>query len=110
MRVAAILFAGAMILSLVGSSAEASEPRIALVIGNSQYQNAPLLANPVNDAKDMAATLNKLGFDVIMGTDLSKIQMEQIIRDFAEKLTNAECMRTGTFEGRYCHHTGLQRR
>ena len=90
MRAAAVLLAGAMILSLIGSWAEASEQRIALVIGNSQYQNAPALANPVNDAKDMAATLSKLGFDVIVGTDLSKIQMEQIIRDFAEKLTDAD--------------------
>ena len=38
--------------------------RLALVIGNSSYQNAPL-KNPVNDAKDMAATLRTVGFKVI---------------------------------------------
>ena len=41
----------------------ATEQRIALVIGNSAYSSGPL-KNPVNDATDMAATLQKLGFDV----------------------------------------------
>jgi hypothetical protein len=38
--------------------------RIALVIGNGAYTNAPPLKNPPNDARDMAATLKTLGFDV----------------------------------------------
>jgi caspase domain-containing protein len=40
------------------------ERRIALVIGNGAYQDFPL-ANPTNDAKDMADTLRTLGFDVM---------------------------------------------
>ena len=39
--------------------------RLALVIGNSAYQKAPL-KNPLNDAEDMAATLRNLGFKVIL--------------------------------------------
>ena len=35
--------------------------RIALVIGNGAYTNAPPLKNPPNDARDMAATLKNLG-------------------------------------------------
>jgi uncharacterized caspase-like protein len=37
--------------------------RLALVIGNSEYPQAPL-KNPVNDAAAMEATLKKLGFEV----------------------------------------------
>src|SRR5713226_8216209 len=38
--------------------------RIALVIGNGAYTNAPPLKNPPNDAREMAAALRFLGFDV----------------------------------------------
>ena len=41
-----------------------SEKRVALVIGNSAYDVAPL-KNPVNDARDMAQALAALGFEVI---------------------------------------------
>jgi hypothetical protein len=33
--------------------------RVALVIGNSAYQNTPNLPNPANDAADMSAALKK---------------------------------------------------
>ena len=39
-------------------------PRVALVIGNSDYAHAPTLANPVNDAMDIGAALTRLGFTV----------------------------------------------
>ncbi len=59
--------------------------RIALVIGNSAYKDSPL-RNPVNDARDMAATLRKLGFDVIEKTDASQKDMNRAIAQFGEKL------------------------
>ena len=59
--------------------------RIALVIGNSSYKDSPL-KNPVNDARDMAATLRKLGFDVIEKTDASQKDMNRAIAQFGEKL------------------------
>ena len=39
--------------------------RIALVIGNAAYENAPALNNPVNDATDMCAALTNLGFHTL---------------------------------------------
>jgi len=39
-----------------------SEQRVALVIGNSNYESAPKLANPGNDAQSMAELLNSAGF------------------------------------------------
>ena len=61
----------------------AAEKRVALVIGNSAYQHTPALKNPSNDATDVAAALRQLDFDVIDGTDLTKDEMEQRIREFA---------------------------
>jgi hypothetical protein len=40
--------------------------RVALVVGVSNYDHAGRLANTLNDAKDMAAALKRLGFDVEM--------------------------------------------
>ena len=43
----------------------ASGQRVALVIGNSAYSEAPL-RNPVNDATDVAAALREIGFHVTL--------------------------------------------
>ncbi|MBU4257956.1 MAG: caspase family protein [Proteobacteria bacterium] len=61
------------------------EDRVALVIGNSDYKTAPL-ANPANDASDMASSLSKCGFNVIKYINCSKQQMRRAIREFGEKI------------------------
>ena len=61
------------------------ERRVALVIGNSAYKAAPL-KNPANDARDMAAALKKLGFDVTLLTDAGQQQMDAAVREFGLKL------------------------
>jgi uncharacterized caspase-like protein len=68
----------------------AAEKRVALVIGNAAYQNAPQLQNPSNDATDIAAKLRGLNFEVIEGIDLGKRDMERRIRAFAEALDGAD--------------------
>ena len=50
-------------LSFVMQPAMAGQ-RVALVIGNSSYIHAPSLANPLNDATDIGAALDRLGFAV----------------------------------------------
>lgn len=62
-----------------------TERRVALVIGNSAYENAPL-KNPVNDAQDMTQALRGLGFDVTFGENLNQNEMKRAIRAFGEKL------------------------
>jgi tetratricopeptide (TPR) repeat protein len=47
-----------------------TETRVALVIGNGAYRNAPRLPNPQNDATDVAAALMRSGFQTIVKTDL----------------------------------------
>jgi hypothetical protein len=44
------------------------------------------LANPLNDAKDMADLLQKLGFDVTHRGDLAQNEMKKEIRAFGKKL------------------------
>ncbi len=79
------------IAALIVACGQASaEKRVALVIGNSAYQNTAPLKNPSNDATDIAAKLRELGFEVIDGTDLSKDEMEQKIRAFADRLDGAD--------------------
>src|SRR6478672_12675861 len=62
------------------------EQRIALVIGNSNYQNVARLPNPANDAKAVAELLNTAGFEVISATDLNHNQMIEVMQDFSAKI------------------------
>ena len=64
-----------------------TEQRVALVIGNSRYDSAPL-RNPVNDANLIAATLREMGFDVIARTDVNLREMQGAIREFSRKIQN----------------------
>lgn len=66
--------------------AQTAERRIALVIGNGDYQFSGKLKNTVNDANLMAATLKDLGFDVIKKNNATKTEMEQTILDFSREL------------------------
>lgn len=63
------------------------EQRVALVIGNSNYQNAPQLQNPENDAQSMAQFLNSAGFEVVAATDLSQKDMLRVVQDFSAKVS-----------------------
>ena len=60
--------------------------RTALVIGNGAYTNLSALANPGNDARDMASSLTALGFDVQLLVDASHESIEDAVLDFGEKL------------------------
>jgi uncharacterized caspase-like protein len=65
--------------------------RVALVIGNSAYQNVALLPNPVNDGAVIAATLKNAGFDVVDSRhDLPANEMRRALRDFADRARDAD--------------------
>lgn len=59
--------------------------RLALVIGNSDYQQQ-FLKNPINDVKAMEVVLRKRGFKVISGSDLDRKGMRKLIRKFGKRL------------------------
>ncbi len=64
--------------------------KMALVIGNSNYQTGAQLPNPENDAKDIAEKLEQAGFDVLLRIDLDQTGMKKVIDEFGEKLVQAE--------------------
>lgn len=79
----------AVAASLWAPPSQAASDRVALVVGNGAYENAAQLANPPNDASDVAKALRNIGFDVVEGRNLSKRDMESKIREFGKKLDNA---------------------
>jgi hypothetical protein len=74
-----------MVLAFPDAAEAIQEKRVALVIGNSTYKVSPL-ANPVNDATDIAAKLESFGFEVFHYSNASQREMEQSIRKFHRAL------------------------
>jgi Caspase domain len=69
-----------------GMQGPLTDQRVALVIGNSNYQTAPKLANPGNDAQSIAQLLNSAGFEVTQATDLTRSDMVRVVQDFSNKV------------------------
>jgi len=67
-----------------------SSKRVALIIGNSNYQNLPQLTNPKNDAQDITGSLRDIGFTVYQGLDSSKSQMDLLLKKFSAEIVGAE--------------------
>ncbi|MGA7328241.1 MAG: caspase family protein, partial [Rhodomicrobium sp.] len=80
---AAILF---LILIFSGAAfAQDIKNRVALVIGNAAYKRSAL-ANPVNDARLMAAKLKAQGFEVFASYDAGQRDMKRAVQNFAATL------------------------
>lgn len=73
-------------LLLLRADAEPAR-RVALVVGNGTYAEAGTLANPVNDALDIADKLRSI--EVIEGNDLGKRALERSIGEFSDALEGA---------------------
>jgi hypothetical protein len=83
----------AVMLSLAFTAPAAAEKRVALVIGNSAYQNVTRLDNPRNDAALMAETLGGLGFTLIgdrAQLDLDKSAMDSAVQSFGRQVQGAD--------------------
>ena len=63
---------------------------VALVIGNAGYTQVGKLANPGNDADDIAGILAARGFDVIKKTDCTHKTMDVAIKEFRVSLKNSD--------------------
>lgn len=85
LRIAALCLA---LLPGLASMAEAR--RVALVIGNADYEYVEKLPNPVNDARDIGAALARIGFAVTQGFDLDHTALRLALRDFAEEAAGAD--------------------
>lgn len=77
-----------LMLLLLAVPAQAAERRIALVIGNANYQTGAL-PTPANDAGLVAQTLQAAGFDVTGARDLDLESLRRAFRDFVDKASSS---------------------
>lgn len=87
------LVCGLMALVMAGSAMAqgvVKESRVALVIGNSEYEHAGRLGTPGKDAADMAAALEAAGFKVITALNIPKRQFDKVLRGFVEAIEKAD--------------------
>src|SRR5262249_21289327 len=87
--VVALTLLSPVAVTLVSGAAKADK-RVALVVGNSAYEKADKLANPVTDARRTREALQRLGFDVVYGENLTKQQLERTIGRFANAVQEAD--------------------
>lgn len=73
---------------VVDNPVNVSQKRLALVIGNADYQFGGTLKNPLNDARAMKTALEKLGFTVLNCENCSQNDMKRKIDDFGSQLKN----------------------
>ena len=74
-----------LLLQQVARPVAAQEQRVALVIGNNAYKDAPL-TNPVNDARAIADALRASGFAVTLRTDITHRDFLVAVREFGDTL------------------------
>lgn len=74
-------------------------PKVALVIGNSAYRDAPPLTNPANDARAIGEVLKKAGFDVALRVNGSRSDIMTAIQAHVRKLTETKCVGLFYFAG-----------
>ncbi|MBN9670361.1 caspase family protein [Roseibium aggregatum] len=82
-------------LALLSSTAVASTApddgrRVALVIGNQDYEFVEPLVNPLNDIAEVSRILREADFDVTVGTNLAKKDLEQVVRRFLRELNEGD--------------------
>ncbi|HYF07813.1 MAG TPA: caspase family protein, partial [Acetobacteraceae bacterium] len=80
----------AALLVLCALHAEARAQRVALVVGVGAYAQVPALANPTNDAADLAAALTRLGFQVELVRDPDRAALEAAVRRYGQRARGAE--------------------
>ncbi|HEX2886380.1 SUMF1/EgtB/PvdO family nonheme iron enzyme [Vineibacter terrae] len=86
----ALALAAMLVSVLLAPSPSHADRRVALVIGNGAYTQAAPLTNPANDARAVAAALERLGFEVVSGFDVSNADLRKAVRSFADKLVGAD--------------------
>src|SRR5271166_3488374 len=87
----AVLLALAVGFSVLAGSAALAERRVALIIGNANYDRGGVLWNTVNDANAIAAVLSNAGFDVVdKRTNLGVVEFKRAVREFVDRSANAD--------------------
>jgi len=77
----------AWVCLLASLAASAAEPRIALIIGNSDYASRDLrLANPANDAVAMQRALQSAGFETIVKLNARRVEFYRAVDEFETRI------------------------
>ena len=89
-RLAALV--AAVLAGCLASHSALAEKRVALVVGNSNYQNVVALTNPANDAAAIAEMFRKAAFDVVESAPRPEKsqEMRRALRDFGDKARGAD--------------------
>lgn len=74
-------------------------PKLALVVGNGKYKDAPELKNAPNDAKAIAEVLKASGFAVAMHLDTARDVLVQAIRDYVNTVEKQKAVGLFYFAG-----------
>ncbi len=75
----------------LGLGGALADKRVALVIGNSTYQNVPKLPNPANDAQAVGILFKSVGFDSVETREnLGINEMRRVVRDFSDQARDAD--------------------
>lgn len=77
-------------LAAAPAAPAAAQRRVALVVGNAAYRHVPVLANPGNDARAIAAALVRLGFDTDLVVDADRAAMEAAVRRLGDRAAGAD--------------------
>ena len=89
MRTAFLTIVATLLVVALAAPAHAAK-RVALVIGNAEYRHASRLANPLNDANDIAAALGRLGFEVTRLDNAGYDAMRRGLRAFTRAAAASE--------------------
>ncbi len=90
MRTAVWLLVQVCVLFLAGMAVEAAEPKVALVVGNSAYQDLPAIKSADADADTMAKTLEAAGFKVVRASNTTKGSFAASLKKFTASLTGSD--------------------
>jgi hypothetical protein len=86
-----ITYAFCIAASAFFATAAAAERRVALVIGNSAYKNAPTLTNTTNDSNAISKLLKSSGFEVVISrNDLGVVDFKRTVREFLITAENSD--------------------
>jgi outer membrane protein assembly factor BamD (BamD/ComL family) len=86
----AAALAGSLFVCAFGSDSALAEKRVALVVGDSNYQNVPQLPNPAADARSIADLLTRVGFQVDLEIDVGNLAFKRAIRRFEDAAAGSD--------------------
>ena len=82
--------AGILVLTL-GTDSALADKRVALIVGNSSYQNVARLPNPEKDAAAMAKLFRDAGFDIVVAANnVGNLEFKRAIRNFEDATIDSD--------------------